>query len=248
MNTRIDLNCDMGEGAGNEESLMPFISSANIACGYHAGDEGEMKRVVELCLQHGVAIGAHPSFADRQNFGRKEMNLSQAELIDLVSEQLSILDNIVRQSGSRLHHVKPHGALYNMAAKDDALAGGLVKAIKTFNPMLILYGLAGSVMICKSRELGLKFAEEAFADRRYMPDGSLVPRPDPAALINDPAEAVQQVLGIALEQQLFAVTGEKLLIKAGTICIHGDGPQAVPFAKAISLALPQSGIVIGRPT
>lgn len=244
---RIDLNVDIGEGIGNESMLMPFISSANIACGYHAGDEAEMERVIELCVSHGVAIGAHPSFADRPNFGRKEISISESAMIDLVTEQLFKLNEIVTRCGSQLHHVKPHGALYNMAARDAALAATLVRAVKTFNCRLVIYGLAGSVLIGKAAELELPFAEEAFADRRYTVDGALVPRSDPAALITDPAEAVQQVLDIVRKRRLVTVNGEKLPVSARTVCIHGDGSRAITLAKAINTGLTQSGIFVRRP-
>jgi len=163
----IDINCDMGEGTGNDEQLMPFTSSASIACGYHAGDVQTMYQTVDLCLKYNVAIGAHPSFADKENFGRSEMNLSPEEVYELVTVQVASLSKIVKAKGAMLHHVKPHGALYNMAAKDLSLAGVIAKAVKDIDPSLILYGLAGSYSITQAIKTGLKTGSEVFADRTF---------------------------------------------------------------------------------
>lgn len=242
----IDINCDMGEGTGNEYLLMPFISSANIACGFHAGDEAEMKRVVELCLTYDVAIGAHPSFNDKQNFGRTEMHLPAGEIQQLVQDQLQILNNIVIAAGGKLHHVKPHGALYNMAAKDANIATAIACGVKDFDSSLIYYGLSGSVMIEAAVKAGLNTANEVFADRTYQPDGSLTPRTVSGALINNPDEAVQQVLQMILEKKVTATNGEKIAIQADTICIHGDGMHAVEFAEKINHRLVTAGIQIQK--
>ena len=242
----IDINCDMGEGIGNESFIMPFISSANIACGFHAGDEAEMKRVVELCLQFNVAIGAHPSFYDKQNFGRIEMNLSANEIQQLIREQLYILNNIVLAAGGKLHHVKPHGALYNMAAKDVRIAAGIAGAVKDFDSALVYYGLSGSVMIEEALKAGLSTANEVFADRTYEPDGSLTPRTESGALITNPNEAIQQVIQIILEEKVTTINGEKIAMQADTICIHGDGIHAVEFAKKIHQRLVATGIQIQK--
>jgi UPF0271 protein len=229
----IDINCDMGEGIGNEEQLMPFTSSANIACGYHAGDEGTMQQVVELCLKYNVNIGAHPSFLDRENFGRTEMELSLMEVYSIVTDQLKILNDIVKRNGAKLHHVKPHGALYTMAAKNTGLAHVIARAVKDFDPSLIYYGLSGSKMIAMAKEEGLQTANEVFADRTYQPDGSLTPRSQNTALLSDAGDVVKQVLKFVKENKVTAVTGEEIMVQADTICIHGDGKHAVEFAKAI---------------
>jgi len=242
----IDINCDMGEGIGNESFIMPFISSANIACSFHAGDEAEMKRVVELCLQFNVAIGAHPSFYDKQNFGRIEMNLSANEIQQLIKEQLYILNNIVLAAGGKLHHVKPHGALYNMAAKDVGIAAAIAGAVKDFDSALVYYGLSGSVMIEAALKAGLSTANEVFADRTYQPDGSLTPRTESGALVTNPNEAIQQVLQIIQEKKVTAINGEKIAMQADTICIHGDGMHAVEFAKKIHQRLVATGIQIQK--
>ncbi len=242
----IDINCDMGEGIGNEALLMPLISSANIACGFHAGDEDEMQRVVALCLQHGVAIGAHPSFPDRENFGRTAMHLPLDEIQQIIKEQLSVLNKIVTANVGKLHHVKPHGALYNLAAKDATLARAIVAAVKDFDSSLILYGLAGSVMIDEAIQSGLQTANEVFADRTYQPDGSLTPRSQPGAFIHDSNRALRQVLQMINEKSVSAINGEIVPIKADTICIHGDGLNAVEFATAIYNRLLAEGILIQR--
>lgn len=229
----MDINCDMGEGIGNEEQLMPFISSANIACGYHAGDEAVMQQLVELCLKYKVNIGAHPSFSDRENFGRTEMQLSSMEVYSLVTDQLKIFGDIVKRNGARLHHVKPHGALYNMAAKDAVLAKAIAQAVKDMDDSLVYYGLSGSVMIKEAAGLGLQTANEVFADRTYQPDGSLTPRSQSNALLSSTGDVVKQVKKFVKENKVTAVTGEEIIIQADTICIHGDGKHAVEFAKAI---------------
>jgi 5-oxoprolinase (ATP-hydrolysing) subunit A len=240
----IDLNCDMGEGIGNDEQIMPFISSANIACGYHAGDDDIMKRTIELALQYNVAIGAHPSFNDRQNFGRTEIELSETALYDLITTQVALLQKIAAASGTRLHHVKPHGALYNMAAKDAEMSYTIAKAVKDIDDTLILYGLSNSHLIREAKKMNLQTASEVFADRTYQPDGSLTPRSQPNALITDEATSIQQVLQMALQQTVTAATGNVIQINAQTICLHGDGKHAVQFAARINQSLKQKGIAI----
>ena len=240
----IDLNCDMGEGIGNEALLMPYITSANIACGYHAGDNEEMKRVINLCIEHNVAIGAHPSFPDKENFGRTEMNLPSAQIHSIIIEQLEILNSIVKAAGSNLHHIKPHGALYNMAAKNTGIAHTIAKAVKKFDDKLIFYGLSGSVMITMAKEEGLKTANEVFADRTYQPDGSLTPRTKPNALIENEITAVLQAMQMIKNKTVTATNGTRIKMEADTVCIHGDGKNAVPFAKALYNSLQQEGISI----
>lgn len=232
-NRTVDINCDMGEGMGNEARLMHFIDSANIACGYHAGDDDTIREVIRLCLQHRVHIGAHPSFPDRENFGRTPMTLSEGELYDLISAQLNIIHKIAIEFGARLHHVKSHGALYNMAAADAKLAKTIANAVKDFDPSLVFVGLSGSVMIEAAKSLGLQAAHEVFADRTYQSDGSLTPRSHPQALLNDREAVIRQVSMMVNENKVQAITGEEIFIQADTICIHGDGAHAVEFAEAI---------------
>jgi UPF0271 protein len=223
----------MGEGIGNEAELMPYINSANIACGYHAGDEETMKQVIDLCLQNNVNIGAHPSFRDKANFGRTEMHLSLFEIHTIVTEQLHIIHEITKKNGGRLHHVKPHGALYNMAAKNTGIAHTIARAVKDFDASLICYGLSGSPMIAMAKEEGLQTANEVFADRTYQSDGSLTSRAEPNALLNNKEAVINQVLKFVKENKVKTVTGEEIFIKADTVCIHGDGEHAMEFAKAI---------------
>ena len=211
------LNCDLGEGIGNDAALMPYIDEANIACGFHAGDGYTMRETVALCIRHGVKIGAHPSYLDRENFGRKEIDLSPEEIYLLVKKQIETLNQIVKTAGGKLNHVKPHGALYNTSAKNEAVAKAIAKAVKDIDPSLILFGLKNSLSIAAGNDEGLKTAEEAFADRRYESDGSLTPRSQPGACFTEVQDVLDQV--------------EK--IKADTWCIHGDGPHALEFAKAL---------------
>lgn len=232
MKSFIDLNCDMGEGVGNESLIMPFISSANIACGFHAGDESLMESTAALCLKHQVAIGAHPSFPDRENFGRTRMNIDPEFLSEMIVQQLLVMSKVCSGLGTRLNHVKPHGALYNMAAEDLKLARAIVNAVKKIDSSLIFYGLSGSQMATAAEEAGLTFFHEVFADRTYTKSGTLTPRSDPDALIHDPATAAEQALRFAKAKGVLA-EGVHLTLKADTICIHGDGPDAVGFARAI---------------
>ena len=215
------LNCDLGEGIGNDAALMPYIDEANIACGFHAGDAFTMRETVALCIRHGVKMGAHPSYLDRENFGRKEIELSPEEIYLLVKKQIEILNQIVKTAGGTLNHVKPHGALYNTSAKNAEVARAIAKAVKDIDPSLILFGLKGSLSIEVAQTMGLKTADEAFADRRYESDGSLTPRSQPGACFTEIQDVLDQV--------------EK--IKADTWCIHGDGPYAFEFAKALKAKL-----------
>lgn len=233
----IDINADMGEGVGNDALLMPYISSANIACGYHAGDEQTMLETINLALKYNVAIGAHVSFHDRKNFGRMEMHLSSPEIFELVTRQLFILEKIAVHCGTRLSHVKPHGALYNMSAGNALLARTIAEAVKDHNPALVLFGLSGSVSIGEAASIGLKTANEAFADRTYLDDGSLTPRTIAGALIEDADKCVQQVMQMVHKKTVTTLSGKEIPIIAETICIHGDGKYAVEFAKRINEAL-----------
>lgn len=228
----IDLNCDMGEGMPNDEVLMPLIDSANIACGFHAGSGDIMRHTIELALQHGVHIGAHPSFRDRENFGRKEMTLADDKLYALVIEQLIRIDLVAQELGASLYHVKPHGALYNMAARDARTARVVAQAVKDFRDDLVLYGLSGSHLISEAQSLGLSTASEVFADRTYTDEGQLTPRHLPNALIEDGAKSLQQVEEM-LRGHVTTVSGKTIPIVADTICLHGDGKHALSFARRI---------------
>jgi UPF0271 protein len=240
----IDLNCDMGEGIGNDAAIMPFISSANIACGYHAGDSTIIKKTIALCLQHTVAVGAHPGFNDRENFGRREITLQHDEVYKLVLQQVIIVKDIAAALGAKLHHVKPHGALYNMAAKNSAMAAAIAKAVKDVDQSLVLYGLNNSFLISEAQKAGLITANEVFADRRYNNDGSLVSRTKSGALIEDDKEAITQVLDMVLHRKVVSAGGVNIPVQPETICIHGDGKNAVSFAKKIRGALYDNRVVI----
>ena len=243
----VDLNCDMGEGMTTDDAIYPFISSANIACGGHAGDADTMRRAVDAALRYGVAIGAHPSYSDRAGFGRRELpHLRLNELPELLTVQLAALQAVCREFGTTLHHVKPHGALYNRAAKDSVVGGIICQAIAGFDPSLLLYGLSGSVMRTAAEAAGLTFVSEVFADRAYRPDGSLVPRTEPDALIEAPGRALAQVLGM-LRQGTVETGDGPVTIVAETVCLHGDGSHAVEFAGAIHAALRREGVRIAAP-
>lgn len=233
----IDLNCDMGEGMPSDAAIMPFISSASIACGYHAGDTATMERTVTLALQHQVAIGAHPSFADKENFGRTEQQLSQTALYDLIAEQLHLLDAVCLRLNARMVHVKPHGALYNMAAKNQEMAHTIARAVKDNYPHLCLFGLSNSWLIKAAETAGLPTASEVFADRTYQDDGSLTPRSRPDALITNETQALEQVLQMITRQQVTSINGAAVPLKAQTLCLHGDGAHAEAFVKAVHQTL-----------
>ncbi len=245
----IDLNCDMGEsfGAwtmGNDAALMDYVSSVNIACGFHAGDATVIRQTIETAIEKGVAIGAHPSFPDLQGSGRREIKMSASEVFDIVLYQIAAVKGICEASGGKLHHVKPHGALYNQAAKDANLAEAIARAVKAIDKNLIFYGLSNSFLISAAEKLGLKTASEVFADRTYQPDGSLTPRSQSDALIKNYEQAVSQVLQMISEKKVTAVSGETVAIQAETVCIHGDGEHALEFAKTINAALKTKGIRI----
>jgi len=248
----VDLNCDMGEsfGAyslGHDEAILPFVTSANIACGFHAGDPAVMKRTVRLALQHHVAIGAHPGLPDLVGFGRREMAISAEEAHDMTVYQLGALAAFVRAEGGTLHHVKPHGALYNMAAVNPALAEAIAEAVYRVQSDACLYGLAGSALISAGQKLGLATAHEVFADRTYQPDGTLTPRRQPNALLTNPAEAISQVVRMVQQGQVRALSGSDVAIRADTVCIHGDGLHALEFARQIRAALEHEGIAVRVP-
>jgi 5-oxoprolinase (ATP-hydrolysing) subunit A len=248
----IDLNCDLGEsyGAyakGRDEEVLKLVSSANIACGFHAGDPAVMRNTVRLCLENGVSIGAHPGLPDLQGFGRREIRITPDEAYEMTLYQIGALDAFVRAEGGRLHHVKPHGALYNMAARDRLLAEAIAEAVLRFDTSLLLYGLSGSELMAAGKRAGLAVVSEVFADRCYRPDGSLVPRSEPYAVIHDCEAAVAQALQMATAGTVRASDGSLVPIEAQTVCIHGDGPQAVGFAAQLRTALTAAGIGIAAP-
>ncbi len=240
----IDLNCDMGEGMPNDEALIIFISSANIACGFHAGDEALMKKTVQLAKQYNVAIGAHPGFPDKENFGRTEINFSPTDIYRLVSDQIKLLQTICKDEEVAMHHVKPHGALYNMASKNAEIAHAISSAIYDLDTSLILYGLSGSSLIIEAKAIGLKTASEVFADRTYQNDGSLTVRSQTNALIEEEETSIKQVLQMIQIQTVTSVNNVTVPIKAETICIHGDSARAVQFTKSIHQILKENGITI----
>jgi len=241
---RVDLNCDLGEGAGHDAELMPFITSANIACGAHAGDEATMRATVALARRHGVAIGAHPGFADRENFGRIEKVTSQDEVYQLVLAQTKALQRVAAGAGMKVAHVKPHGALYNMAARNSLLADAVAHAVYECDPRLVLFGLAGSALGRAAERCGLVAAQEVFADRTYQPDGSLTPRGQAGALITDEAAAVAQVLRMVREGKVRASDGSDVAIRADTVCLHGDGAHAVAFARRLREELETAAVTV----
>lgn len=234
----------MGEGCGNDAELMKYISSANIACGFHAGDAETMKRTVDLAIENNVAIGAHPGYRDRENFGRTNMQLPAKEVYEIITEQIAALNDVAKSCGTLLTHVKPHGALYNQAARDAELAAAIADAVYHFDPMLVLFGLSGSNYITIAENRGLRVASEVFADRTYQDDGSLTPRTQSNALIDAVAIAADQARQMIQTGTVTSVTGKSLPIRAETICIHGDGEHALEFAIAIRERLTNSGVEI----
>ena len=240
----IDLNCDLGEGFPNDTLLYPYISSANIACGYHAGDLDCITKAIDLCITNNVAIGAHPGFNDKENFGRKEIQLSAERLQDLVMHEILVVRFSAMKMGQKLHHVKLHGAMYKMAARDKAMALTIADAIYRVDPKLMVYGLSGSYIISEAKALGLPTCSEVFADRTYQSDGSLTPRNEPRALIINSEIAIKQVVQMIEKQSVTCVDGTIIPIIAETVCLHGDGNHAVNFAKQINETLKQHHIDI----
>jgi 5-oxoprolinase (ATP-hydrolysing) subunit A len=231
---------------GNDLSMLEHVSSANIACGFHAGDPSTMRHVVNAAAARGVAIGAHPGFPDLQGFGRREMNVSPSDVYAMTLYQVGALAAFVRATGARLHHVKPHGALYNMAAKNRPLADALAQAVRDIDPTLVFYGLAGSVMISSAQAIGLACANEVFADRTYEADGSLVSRSIAGAMIEDEEDAVSQVR-LMLDGRVRARSGDLVVLQADTVCLHGDQPGAVAFAKRLADELKRDGVRVAAP-
>jgi len=240
----IDLNCDMGEGAGEDEGIVPLVSSINVACGFHAGDPASIRGTIRLAARHGVAVGAHPSYPDREGFGRAPMVRSSEEVRDDLIYQVAAVRAFCAAEGVPLVHVKPHGALYNTAAQDPMLAAAICEAVRQVDPGLVIVCLAGSPMASVVRSLGMRCAEEAFADRGYTPEGTLVPRGRPGALIDDPGAVAERVAAMARERRVTSVAGTPVTVAADTICLHGDTPGAAVLAAAIRARLTRDGIEV----
>jgi UPF0271 protein len=247
MKLSIDLNADLGEGAGHDEELFELISSANIATGFHAGDSDSMHAAVAAANTNEVAVGAHPSFFDRENFGRRELKVSNQEVFDAVVYQLGVFQAIASAAGVQPNHVKPHGALYNMAVRDDKLADAIARAIKSVDPKLILFAPDNTELARAGEAHGLQVAREIFADRNYLNDGWLVPRSRPDALLHDPKEAAERVLRMLREGKVRSVEGRDVEVRGETICVHGDTPGAVEFARELRSRLEHEGVRISAP-
>ena len=243
----VDLNADLGEGSGHDNELFELISSASIATGFHAGDSDTMHAAVCAAKEHGVAVGAHPSFFDRENFGRKELKMSNEEVFDAVAYQLGIFQAIASALDVRPNHVKPHGALYNMAVRDPELADAIARAIKSVDPKLILFAPDNSELARAGEAHGVQIAREIFADRNYLNDGWLVPRTRPDALLRDPEEAAQRVLRMLREGKVRSVESRDVDVRGETICVHGDTPGAVEFARELRMQLEHEGVKISAP-
>lgn len=248
----LDLNCDMGEsfGAwkmGDDRAIMPLITSANVACGFHAGDPSTIRATVRLAVDHGVAVGAHPSYPDLQGFGRRAMQISAQECYDLVVYQAGAVEAFARAAGATLHHVKIHGMLYNVAAKDEGLADAIARATKDLGGGVMLYALSGSLMMEAAQRHGVRAVGEVFADRSYQGDGTLTPRGQPGAMITDEAASVAQVLMMVEQGKLRSLDGVEVPVEAGTLCLHGDQPGAVRFAQALRAAFKERGIALRAP-
>lgn len=246
---KVDLNCDLGESFGNyklglDEEVIKYISSANVACGFHASDPLVMAHTVKLAKEAGVCVGAHPGFPDLVGFGRRNINVSPKEAKAIIQYQIGALDAFCKASGIKMQHVKPHGALYNMAGKDLILAEAICEGIYEVNPKLILLALSGSEMVKAAQNIGLKVAREAFADRAYEEDGSLVARTKEGAMITDEEEAIKRVIKMVKENKVEAITGKDIYIKVDSICVHGDGPKALEFVKKINSKLIMENIKI----
>ena len=252
MSLTVDLNCDMGEsyGAwkmGADAEVMPFITSANVACGFHGGDPATIRRTVRLAVDHGVAVGAHPSLPDLMGFGRRTMKISPQDMYDLVVYQAGAVDAFARAAGSRLHHVKCHGQLYNMAANDEALSEAMARAVRDIGGGVMIYCLSNSQSVQAAKKLHVKTVEEVFADRGYSDDGTLAPRDQPGGMIEDREKSVAQALAMVTQGEFRSLNGKALRVRADTICLHGDQPGAVAFAQAIRKTFSEKGIQLAAP-
>jgi len=246
---RVDVNSDLGEsfGAykmGMDDKVLPLVTSANIACGFHAGDPTVMKKTVRLAMASGAALGAHPGMPDLVGFGRRKLDISLEDAYNIVVYQVGALAAFAKAAGGKLQHVKPHGALYNMAGKDAKLAEAIAQAIYDVDKSLILFALAGSESITAAEKIGLKTASEVFADRSYQEDGSLTPRSKPGAMITDEDASIKQVLSMVMDHKVTTLSGKVIPVKADTLCIHGDGEKALLFAEKIRKALTENGVEI----
>ena len=246
---RVDLNADMGEsfGAytlGNDDALLQSVTSASIACGFHAGDPGTMARAVAACLAGGVALGAHPGLPDLVGFGRRALAVTPAEARDLVTYQIGALSAFAARSGRRLQHVKPHGALYTMAERDPLLAAAIASAVREVDADLILMGLSRGVLVEAGRALGLRVAHEVFADRAYIADGTLAPRAMPGAVLHDSQEVAARIVRLVREGKIAATDGSDLTLEADTVCLHGDAPGAALLAAAVRRTLEEEGVTV----
>ena len=247
MSQSIDLNADVGEGSDQDAALMSLISSANIACGYHAGDAQSMREAVALARDRLVAVGAHPSFPDRENFGRREMRLSAHEIQECIRAQVEALAAVATAEGTRVRHVKPHGALYNMAARDEEVAEAVARAVHDVDPTLLLFGLSGSTLMTVAARIGLRTVSEVFADRAYRADGSLLPRDQPGSVLHDDSGVATRAVGMAREGTVVAVSGDVITVRAETICVHGDTPGAAALARRIRDDLVRAGVTVAAP-
>ena len=243
----VDLNSDLGEGAEHDEEILELVTSANIACGFHAGDPVSIFDSIRTAKEQTVAVGAHPSLADRENFGRIEMKVSASEVFTLVTYQIGAFGALCAAAGTEMNHVKPHGALYNMAVRNQALAQAIVHAVLAVDARLILFVPARSALEIAAVELELQTARELFADRNYMPDGSLVPRSRPDALLHDPIEAAERVVRMLREGLVRAIDGSDISIEGETICVHGDTPEAVGFVRELRRRLESERVTIAPP-
>ena len=245
----IDLNSDLGESLGayrigRDEEVIPLISSANVACGFHAGDPSIMAKTVRLCKEHNVAVGAHPGFQDIVGFGRRNMNVAPKDIKNMIIYQVGALDAFCKAEGVKMHHVKPHGALYNMAAKDAAIAQAICEGVYEYNGSLILMGLANSEMIVQAKRIGLPYVAEVFADRAYEDDGTLVARSKPGAMIEDEEEAVNRVIGMIKDHTVKSINGKTIEICPDSVCVHGDSEKALAFIQAMRSAFVKEYISI----
>lgn len=247
MNLVVDLNADLGEGAGHDSEILDLVSSANIACGFHAGDPASISASIQAARERGVAVGAHPSFADRENFGRTEITVPPEEVYSLVSYQVGAFQVLATAVGTRANHVKAHGALYNMAVRDAKLAEAIAHAVLAIDSSLLLFAPGESALERAAQSAKLRVVREVFADRNYLADGSLVPRTRPDALLHDPEEAAVRALRMLREGVVRSVDGKDVEVHAETICVHGDTPGAVAFARSLRESLEKNGISIQAP-
>lgn len=242
--TGIDLNSDLGEGANNDAAIMPFVTSANVACGGHAGDARTMRETIGLALRHGVSVGAHPGYPDRANFGRVPQHLDHATLVAELHRQLSALDDAAAEFGADITHVKPHGALYNRAERDAGIAASIVSAICSWRARATVFASPGSALEQAARDAGLRIALEGFVDRAYEPDGTLRSRRLPGAVLSDPAAAAAQAVSIVRDGGVRAADGTFIALPVDTLCLHGDRPEAPLIAREVRSALETAGIVV----